>query len=105
MTLPVSVRPDAIPTDIKTDISNMTVGVTLTVGDLVLPPGVETLLDPSDPVVSASLTRAALVPSTEEGEEGGEGGEAAGGEAVAEESGSDEGGDESSDADGSDDDN
>lgn len=100
MSLSVSVRPDSIPTDIKADITHMDLDSTLTVGDLQLPKGVETDVDPADPVVSASLPRAALEPEAEEGE-GEEGEEGAEGE-EGEEGSEGEGGDDSGDGDGDD---
>ncbi len=60
-TLRVTVRPDSIPTELTAVISNMDVEEVLTVADIVLPSGVTTELDPGTPVVTASLTRAAIV--------------------------------------------
>lgn len=59
--LPVSVRPDSIPNEIGVPIGNLEIDTTITVADLVLPEGVSTDLDPATPVVTASLTRAAMV--------------------------------------------
>jgi len=59
--LRVTVRPDSIPTQITADVGNMVVDDVLTVGDLVLPAGVTTEVDPTKPVVTAQLTRAAIV--------------------------------------------
>ena len=59
--LRVSVRPDSIPTQIDADVSNMVVDDVLSVGDLRLPDGVSTDVDPTKPVVTAQLTRAAIV--------------------------------------------
>jgi large subunit ribosomal protein L25 len=60
-TLQVTVRPDSIPTQLTAVISNMDVEDVLTVADLTLPSGVTTELDPSTPIVTAALTRAAIV--------------------------------------------
>lgn len=60
-TLRVTVRPDSIPTELTAVISNMDVEDVLTVADLVLPAGVTTELDETTPIVTASLTRAAIV--------------------------------------------
>jgi large subunit ribosomal protein L25 len=59
--LKVTVRPDSIPTEIYVDTSKMVVDATLFVGDLELPDGVTTDVDPTLPVVAAKLTRAAIV--------------------------------------------
>ncbi|HPB44297.1 MAG: 50S ribosomal protein L25 [Microthrixaceae bacterium] len=59
--LRVTVRPDSIPTEITMSITNLDVEQTFTVGDLALPDGVTTELDPTTAVVSAPLTRAAIV--------------------------------------------
>jgi large subunit ribosomal protein L25 len=87
--LPVSVRPDAIPNEIRVPIGDLEIDHTITVADLSLPNGVTAEADPESPVVVASLTRAALVAAraaaaAEHGEEFideeglAEGGEAAG---------------------------
>ena len=59
--LMVQVRPDAIPNEITVDISDLDIDDVVTVGDLVLPDGVATETDPGNPVVVASLTRAAMI--------------------------------------------
>jgi large subunit ribosomal protein L25 len=73
----VSVRPDSIPNELTTDISDLEIDQVVTVADLTLPAGVTSEIDPGTPVVTATLTRAAMVAirSDEEGEEGAEGGE------------------------------
>ena len=77
----VSVKPTDIPEDITVDISEMTMDRTITVADLDLPAEVDIVTPEDVVVVSAEMTRAALVEEeTEEGEEGeeaeGEGAEA-----------------------------
>lgn len=59
--LRVSVRPDSIPTQIDAPIGDMEIDQVLTVGELALPDGVSTEVDPEKPVVTAQLTRAAIV--------------------------------------------
>jgi large subunit ribosomal protein L25 len=81
--LRVSVRPDAIPNELVVDISNLEVDESITVADLNLPAGVSTEIDETTLVVTAGLTRAAIVelqggdPDAEEGAEGGESAEGA----------------------------
>jgi large subunit ribosomal protein L25 len=59
--LHVSVRPDAIPNEIRVPISDLQIDHTVTVADLDLPDGVTSEADPESPVVVAQLTRAAMV--------------------------------------------
>jgi large subunit ribosomal protein L25 len=59
--LAVSVRPDAIPNEIRVPISDLQIDHTITVADLDLPDGVTSEADPESPVVVAQLTRAAMV--------------------------------------------
>jgi large subunit ribosomal protein L25 len=96
--LTVNATPGLIPSNIEVDISGLTVGEGIRVGDLRLPDGVTTDVSPDDLVVMASVTRAAV--EEEAGEAEGEAGAApegasAGGEApaarAAETSGSEEG--------------
>ncbi len=95
-TLVVSVKPTDIPETILVDISEMTMDKTITVADLDLPPEVDIVTPADQVIVSAELTRAALVEDDEvlEGEEGEEGEGAEGAEGAegegAEDSGSDE---------------
>lgn len=67
-TLAVNAKPGDIPPSIDVDISGMAVGDTLRVGDLKLPGGVTTDLDPDDPVVvaTASTVSAEIVAEEEE---------------------------------------
>ena len=88
VSLTVSAKPADIPNEIVVDISGLTVGDVIRVGDLPLPSGVTTDVDPEDPVVAAHATRAEEAPV--EGEEGAaEGGEGGGAEGAT--SGDDEG--------------
>ena len=59
--LKVRVRPDAIPNSIEVDISDMRLDRSLLVKDLVLPEGSVSLSKPQQAVVTAELTRAAVV--------------------------------------------
>jgi len=90
--LVIQAKPDAIPGHISVDITDLEIGHTITVADIVLPDGVETEVDPEETVVTAKLTSLALAEEGEgeegeegegeEGEEGeGEDGETAGGDA------------------------
>jgi large subunit ribosomal protein L25 len=85
--LPVITTPRDIPTHLTVDISGLAIGDVIRVGDLTLPAGVRTDVDPEAPVVVAA--GAAIEPEPEvaegEGEEGEGGPEAAaegGGEAA-----------------------
>jgi large subunit ribosomal protein L25 len=60
-TLRVRVRPDQIPNAIEADISNMRLDRSLLVKDLELPEGTVCLTKPQQAVVTAELTRAAIV--------------------------------------------
>lgn len=83
----VSVRPDSIPNSLSVSITDLEIDHTITVGELQLPPGVTTEVDPGNTVVTASLTRAAMVAaraaakagegdgSEDDGSESGAGGE------------------------------
>jgi large subunit ribosomal protein L25 len=74
--LQVLVRPADIPNEIEIDISDMQIDDALHVSDLQLPSGVEVISDADETVVTADLTRAALVPEDEEEGAEGEGGDA-----------------------------
>jgi len=89
----VHAKPDRIPGHLSIDISELEIGHTLTVADLVLPEGVTIDADPEETVVIAQLTSLALAEEgegeEEEGEEGegeegaeGEGAEGEGGESA-----------------------
>jgi large subunit ribosomal protein L25 len=57
--LTVNANPGSIPDEISVDISGLTIGATVRVGDIVLPVGVTTDVDPEEPVVIAEETAAA----------------------------------------------
>lgn len=59
--LKIRVRPDSIPNSIEVDISGMTLDRSLLVKDLNLPEGSVCLSKPQQAVVTAELTRAAMV--------------------------------------------
>ena len=92
----VHAKPAAIPGHISVDVSDLEIGHTITVADLVLPAGVTIDVDPEETVVTAQLTSLALAEEEEGEEEEGEEGEAAEGEAAegeaAESGGEGEGG-------------
>jgi large subunit ribosomal protein L25 len=93
--LAIKAKPGAIPNELVVDISDLEIGASIRVGDLRLPNGVTTEVDPEEPVVTGQITRAAIEAEAEtEAEEaaeavaeelGGEGeGEATGGGESAE---------------------
>jgi large subunit ribosomal protein L25 len=57
--LQVQCAPDNIPESIDVDVSNMQVGDTLRVEELILPPGVTPLIEPGEAVVTVAAQRAA----------------------------------------------
>jgi large subunit ribosomal protein L25 len=81
--LTVNATPDRIPSNIEVDISALTVGEGIRVGDVRLPDGVTTDVSPDDPVVMASVTRAAVEEAAEEAAEAAEGEAAAAPEGAA----------------------
>ncbi|HEY2330724.1 MAG TPA: 50S ribosomal protein L25 [Acidimicrobiales bacterium] len=66
--LTLQAKPGSIPNEIVVDVSALTIGDSIRVGDLSLPAGVSTEIDPDEAVVMAALTRAAMA-ETEEGDE------------------------------------
>ena len=58
-TLTVQATPASIPAAIEVDISELAIGETIRVGDLPLPAGVATELDPEEPVVAGQASRVA----------------------------------------------
>jgi large subunit ribosomal protein L25 len=82
--LTISAKPGSIPNELTVDISGLTIGDAVRVGDIALPEGVETEVDAEEPVVIGSAPQAeevVEVPEGEEVEEGAEGEAAAAGEA------------------------
>lgn len=79
-TLTIQTKPGNIPNEISIDISGLGIGDSIRVGDLSLPEGVETELDPEETIVSVTVVQVELPEPTEgeaaEGEEGAEGEEA-----------------------------
>ena len=98
--LTINAAPDNIPTEIEVDISNLTIGDSVRVGDLVLPERVTTDVDPDEAVAVGMITRSTLEAMAAE--------EAAEAAALAAEfdvepaEGADEGADEASDEDSGD---
>ena len=90
-TLTVTGKPDRIPGHITVDIADLEVGTPITVGDIELPEGVTTDVDPEEPVVTAQLTSAAMLADVEAAEAEAE---------AASEASSDEGEGESAPAEG-----
>ena len=68
-TMTVSTKPGNIPNEIIIDITDMDMDSTITVGDIKLPAGVTTPLDPAVVVVSVLVTRAAVEADAPEAEE------------------------------------
>ena len=58
--LVVHAKPGDIPNAIEVDISDLKIGEAIRVGDLTLPAGVTTEVDPEDTVVAGQSTRAAI---------------------------------------------
>jgi large subunit ribosomal protein L25 len=80
--LTVHATPARIPSHIEVDISGLTVGESIRVGDLTLPQGVTTDVPPDEPVVVASVSRAAIEAEAEEAAQAAQA-EGAGGESGA----------------------
>jgi large subunit ribosomal protein L25 len=70
-TLTVKARPADIPNELVVDISELRLGDSIRVADIVLPAGVTTDTDPEDSIVVTSVTRAEAEAATD-GEEGAE---------------------------------
>lgn len=58
--LTVLAKPGSIPNDLEVDITNLTVGESARVADILLPEGVRTEIDPEDPVAVAVVTRSTI---------------------------------------------
>lgn len=80
--LTIRAKPGSIPNELTADISGLTIGDSVRVGDITLPEGVETEVDPEEPIVMGSAPQAEEVVEAPEGEEAEAGaeGEAAAGE-------------------------
>jgi large subunit ribosomal protein L25 len=82
--LTISAKPGSIPNELIVDISGLTIGDAVRVGDIALPDGVETEVDAEEPVVIGSAPQAEEVVEPVEGElaegEAAEGEAGAGGE-------------------------
>lgn len=59
-TLSINAKPGAIPDQLTYDVTSLAVGDTITVGDLTLPSGVTTDVDPDEAIASAQVSRAAI---------------------------------------------
>ena len=59
-TLTINAAPSSIPNEIQIDISDLTIGDSLRVGDLMLPDGVTTDVDPDETVAVGVITRSTL---------------------------------------------
>jgi large subunit ribosomal protein L25 len=94
--LAIKAKPGAIPNEITVDISGLAIGDTIRVGDLTLPSGVETDVDPEEAVVIGQPPQRAEEVEAAEGEEGAEAeaAEAGEGEGAPEAEASDGGGEE-----------
>jgi large subunit ribosomal protein L25 len=78
--LAINAKPADIPNELTVDISGLEVNGAIHVGDIALPAGVSTDVDPEESVVSGTQAQVAEEPSAAEGE----GGDAAPAEASAE---------------------
>lgn len=89
--LEIKSKPGNIPNEISVDISGLEIGSTIRVGDITLPDGVETDVDPDETVVSVMIVQVDIPEPTDgeeaEGEEGAEGEGAEGGDAPTAEGG------------------
>lgn len=65
-TLTVQAKPGFIPNQLEGDVSDLELGSSLTVGDIALPDGVSTLVDPDEPVAMGSPTRSTIIQQQEE---------------------------------------
>jgi large subunit ribosomal protein L25 len=82
--LTISAKPGSIPNELTVDISGLTIGDAVRVGDITLPEGVETEVDAEEPVVIGSAPQAEEVVEAPEGEEVEEGAEGEGAAPAAE---------------------
>jgi large subunit ribosomal protein L25 len=65
-TLTVNAKPGSIPNEITLDVSGMGIGDTLRVGDVELPSGVSTDVDPEEAIAVAMVTRATIEAEAED---------------------------------------
>ncbi len=84
--LTIKAKPGNIPNELVVDVSELSVGDAVRVGDIALPPGVTTDVDPEEPVVITTLAPAPMA-EAEEAEAAEEAAEAAGQAPAAEETG------------------
>jgi len=66
--LTVNATPSSIPSHIEVDITNLGIGDAIRVGDLSLPSGVSTDVDPEEPVVAGQASRVSAEVEAEEAE-------------------------------------
>lgn len=74
----INAKPGDIPNNLEVDISRLNVGDMVRVGDLKLPPGVSTEVDPEEPIVVATASTLAAEVEAEEAEAAAEAAEAEG---------------------------
>src|SRR5438034_125749 len=75
--LTIKAKPLDIPGNVEVDISELTIGDAIRVGDLKLPSGVETEVDPEEPVVVGAAPQVVELPEEVEAAEAAEGEEGA----------------------------
>ena len=73
--LTVTAKPDAIPNEVEVDISALTIGGSITLAEMTLPPGVTTEVELEEAIATGQITRAAEAEADSEEGEGGEGGD------------------------------
>lgn len=86
-TITVKAKPADIPSVITVDITDLVIGVTITIADVVMPAGVFTEMDPGAPVVTGAATRFTTELDHAAGAESADGGESGAGEAADEAAG------------------
>ncbi len=69
VSLTVSAKPGSIPDELTVDITDLEIGGAIRVGDIALPAGVETHVDPEEPVVLGQAPRVEAGEAPPEGEE------------------------------------
>lgn len=74
--LTIKAKPGSIPNELVVDISGLTIGEAVRVGDLALPDGVVTEVDPEEPIVVAQAAARAEVEEVAEEAAGAEGADA-----------------------------